>query len=532
METANINLKVAGGPGAALHGDEPKTAKDLEALSRKYRMMDNGRRAYVEETKKEIRRQLAVIDRLEKEQAQLTERVADATFRAGGTKAKMAEAEGLAQQRQQLEQRVAQEKDAIKGLERKIKAAEKTIDELRKTRAEAERSRPTAEAVEREVKLLENRLQHATTRYNRILADNRALRDEITHLRSEHLAFEKIHSGLRTQLEEKQQEITDLMDHARQEFKRREALQDQLQRLRDTSAKEEAAFEEEWAELGRALERDQRRRALQQQQLEQQRQHLREEMQQHMTQSMRTASPAEGKVDEQGISEQAYEEAFRSILASGCYPEIQLDEGGRLTEEVVHKIVAKYLANEEGNFSLFNYTNELRTEVEQREAELFKLRDELAKAKRRKDEADASLKDELLDLEQQLATVRTTGEAFESQYKELSTAMGDVYRAVEVLFRESGCQPIGGVSRVDENVTEGFVTAENVTIHLAAIESSVDAALAKLLLMVQNGGLPREELQRLLYLDIPQDVRVGLTPASSALLRASKKDEELAYGDF
>lgn len=532
METANINLRVAGGPGAALHGDEPKTAKDLEALSRKYRMMDNGRRAYIEETKKELRRQEGVIARLTEENKQLNERVAEATFRAGGTKAKMAEAEELAQQRQQLEQRVAQERDAIKGLERKIKAAEKSIGELRKTRAEAERSRPTAEAVEREVKLLENRLQHATTKYNRILADNKALRDEITHLRSEHLAFEKIHSGLRTQLDEKQQEITGLMDHARQEFKRREALQDQLQRLRDTSAKEEAAFLEEKAELERVLERDQRRRALQQQQLEQQRQHLREEMQQRMAQSMRAPSSAESKVDEQGISEQAYEEAFRSILASGCYPEIQLDEGGRLTEEVVHKIVAKYMANEEGNFSLFSYTNELRTEVEQREAELFKLREELAKAKRRKAEADASLKDELLDLEQQLATVRTTGETFEAQYKELSSAMGDVYRAVEVLFRESGCQPIGGVSSVDQSVTQGFVTAENVTIHLAAIESAVDASLAKLLLMIQNGGLPKEELERLLYLDIPQDVRVGLTPASSALLKASRRGDELMYEEF
>lgn len=113
------------------------------------------------------------------------------------------------------------------------------MDDLRRERATAEAARPTAATVEKHVGLLENRLQQASCKYNDILAENRKLRSEIENLRSEHLAFEKIHSGLVKDSEAKIAEMTKLMDRAR-EFKHREDTQEQLIRLREQSQKKRA----------------------------------------------------------------------------------------------------------------------------------------------------------------------------------------------------------------------------------------------------------------------------------------------------
>jgi hypothetical protein len=48
-------------------------------------------------------------------------------------------------------------------------------------------------------------------------------------------------------------------------------------------------------------------------------------------------------------------------------------------------IVQKYIENEDKNFSLFNYANDLRAEVEKKEEELYRLKEELTQAKKKKE---------------------------------------------------------------------------------------------------------------------------------------------------
>lgn len=104
------------------------------------------------------------------------------------------------------------------------------------------------------------------------MSDNGKLREEITHLRREHLKFEEQHSALLCQQEEKQNLMKKEMEEARQNFKEREELQKQIQQLQEQSLKEEQKFKDDMSELEKAMEKDLKKRHLHMQQLEQQRQ--------------------------------------------------------------------------------------------------------------------------------------------------------------------------------------------------------------------------------------------------------------------
>ncbi|TNJ30381.1 Outer dynein arm-docking complex subunit 2 [Giardia muris] len=532
----NINLKIDHTSHLNVHGDsEPKTQKDLVELTRKYRHLEGDRKAFAEEAQVTIRRQNQIIERLTNENNQLRDRVAEATHRAGGNAARSAEAEALLAKRALFEQKISQEKEAIRSLERKLKAADKVMNDLRKERAAAEAARPTAATVEKHVRLLENRLQQTSCKYNDVLAENRRLRAAIENLRSEHIAFEKIHSGLVKEADQKVLEMTQLMERAREEFKNREETQEQLARLREQAQKEAQAFQEEWTELGRILERDARRRQLQQQQMEQQSQHLQDQAAAKLALTNRTDMEAEAA--DRADDEATYERAFKTILESHCYPAINkaLAEANgdqephyatmRLTEGIVNHIVDCFIAGEEHNFSLFTLTNELRAELEAKEEDLFKLKNDLIAAKLRKQEADANMKSEVQSLENQLAAIKATGEGFEQQFDKLTTSMNNVYELIEHLFKESGCETISGISAISEDIQEGFVTSENVVMHLSAIESAIDALMGKLLLLVNTGTITHADANEILHTDLPNELVSGLAPSAVALYRTLNKPQ-------
>lgn len=94
-------------------------------------------------------------------------------------------------------------------------------------------------------------------------------------------------------------------------------------------------------------------------------------------------------------TEENYQEAFIKILEAGVYPEatqMYEDNSKQLNEDIINCIVQKYIEHEDKNFSYFNYANDLRAEVEKKEEELYKLRDQLTQAKKKKEQTESGLK--------------------------------------------------------------------------------------------------------------------------------------------
>lgn len=59
------------------------------------------------------------------------------------------------------------------------------------------------------------------------------MREQITHLRKEHLKFEEEHQRMLQRQEEKQNQMKEEMEIARGNFQKREDLQKQIQQLQE-----------------------------------------------------------------------------------------------------------------------------------------------------------------------------------------------------------------------------------------------------------------------------------------------------------
>lgn len=178
--------------------------------------MEKNKRLYVEQQQAELRRQRGIVDRLAKENQSLRERIADQSHLAE-TALKQHKQTTLESEKRKndLDSQLAQEKELLRQAETKVKDIQGKITEMRKQRAAAEQARPTAKSVDHRIEQLENQLYLTTTKYNKIVSDNGKLREEITHLRREHLKFEEQHSALLCQQEEKQNLMKKEMEEAR-----------------------------------------------------------------------------------------------------------------------------------------------------------------------------------------------------------------------------------------------------------------------------------------------------------------------------
>jgi len=80
---------------------------------------------------------------------------------------------------------VEKEKEQLKSIQEQISAKRKQIWEHRRTTGGVNAAAENQKLVEKQVKILENRLDQALVKFNKSLANNRKLRQEIDDLRGE-----------------------------------------------------------------------------------------------------------------------------------------------------------------------------------------------------------------------------------------------------------------------------------------------------------------------------------------------------------
>ena len=75
----------------------------------------------------------------------------------------------------------------------------------------------------KEIKVLENRLEQAVVKYNKSLAYNKNLREQIDNLRRERVAYDEVYKKLDKELDEKKAEMARIIEappHAHTHFPR------------------------------------------------------------------------------------------------------------------------------------------------------------------------------------------------------------------------------------------------------------------------------------------------------------------------
>jgi chromosome segregation ATPase len=284
----------------------------------------------------------------------------------------------------------------------------------------ADASKETSDMVGNKVRMLENRLDKSLVKFNEALASNKQLRTRIDSMRQERVVFDGIYKKLERELHEKKKEMSAIIDDSNNAYQERDKAASEMQALKAQSEKDRADFEKDWKELGQLIEQDRKLR-----------EKLRADMdkssgspQTGMSRMSPTGSPNgaltnamdlapnaggmgawNGKEKEAPLPQdkvKMYEEAFAKIA-----------DATDITD--VDEIVQRFLEDEDKNFSLFNYVNDLNSDIEILELQISDVKVEIEKYKGQGVSTDTQRKQILRSLEERLQ--RTESKADEYQVR-------------------------------------------------------------------------------------------------------------------
>ena len=118
----------------------------------------------------------------------------------------------------------------------------------------ANAAKDSNQAIHKQIRQLENRLEKALVKFNEALAQNKELREEIDGLRRERVVFDSIYKKLEGELDSKKKEMANIIEISNSAYESRDQAQQEMQALKKQLEEEQAAFEEEWKDLGKSVQ--------------------------------------------------------------------------------------------------------------------------------------------------------------------------------------------------------------------------------------------------------------------------------------
>lgn len=304
------------------------------------------------------------------------------------------------------------EKKTLSELRSQQKLMQDKILDLRKKMGGVNAARENQRMVNKQVKILENRLDKALVRFNEALSENKRLRQEIDNLRRERVVFDNIYRKLERELHEKKRQMANTIEMSNQAYEARDQAQIEVAAIEQTNAKEQSDFEAQMSQLEESIREEKERRAAL---LEGEEDEAltrgdmtpeeEDKLKQNVTQTAWSMARDKASIQVSMEKVQSYEEAWTKIKAATGIQDI-------------NELVRIFIANEDQNFSLFNYVREQNSEVEKLEEQIAELREEEARHAQ-EGGGDASQHKQLLqDLESKLEATNAAAQKFESKFQD------------------------------------------------------------------------------------------------------------------
>ena len=123
---------------------------------------------------------------------------------------------------------------------------------------------------------------------------------------------------------------------------------------------------------------------------------------------------------------QSYEEAFAKIQAATGISDID-------------QLVRLFIENEDQNFKMFNYLNELNMEIERGDEVISELRSETEKFKGQDKGAASQRKRLIKDLQERAEELEAKTHQYDEQYKQLGASISQISRTIESLSGRLHC---------------------------------------------------------------------------------------------
>jgi len=420
--------------------------QEIAELQRKFRVLENDKRAYSEDSQAIIRKQRATIEKLTRENRQMKQDLNETRAVAASrseSKSSATKLQQIQENKEIVEQQLQQE------LERRTDANDR-LDNLRQTtkdvrqdlakRGGVNAARENTEAISKQIRVLENRLDKSLQKFNEAIAYNKSLREQIDGLRRERVVFDSIYKKLEQELQVKKKEMANIIEQANAAYEARDQAQGQMAALKSQADREHREFEGEWKELGRLIENDKKMKEFMRQKerhklLDDQQGDMSAEeegrMKKKVAKSAWTVAKDKASMQMNVEKVQVYEEAFAKMQAATGISDID-------------ELVENFINAEDQNFSLFTYANELSGDIEKHEAEIADFKGQLEFLKGTGGgQVNAEKQKMFGELEEKWSKIDKMAEHYELKYQQAAKTLTAVRAGIQSVFNRLHTKSFG-----------------------------------------------------------------------------------------
>eukprot|EP00931_Biecheleriopsis_adriatica_P048461 TRINITY_DN2799_c0_g2_i1.p1 TRINITY_DN2799_c0_g2~~TRINITY_DN2799_c0_g2_i1.p1 ORF type:complete len:563 (-),score=173.19 TRINITY_DN2799_c0_g2_i1:141-1775(-) len=445
--------------------DRKPIEQEIAELQRKFRVLENDKRACSEDSQGTIRKQRATIEKLTRENRKMKAELNEAKGNGGSQAEARMQLATIAKLHDQQEALAAQfevETATAQSLQEQTSAAERRIFEIRQEVAKkggVNAALDDDKAVSKQIRVLENRLDKALQKFNEAIAANKVLREQIDTLRREKVVFDDIYRKLESELQDKKKEMASIIDQANHAYEARDSAQVQMASLKQQADKEHAEFEKEWRELGRLIENDKRMKEFMRTKVRENKAQASESKvvdkhQKNISKNTWDTARSLVVITSASAKVASYEEAFAQIQAATGICDIDM-------------LVQNFIDAEDTNFSRFKYNNELSADIEKLEMDISTYKEEyitLSGKSNRKEDID---KAKILEgLEIRWSELDRKSTEYDTKYQESQQTLDHIGERIGSIFQDQlrcrvedlpcACGPI--------------ISESNMMVYLAVIE--------------------------------------------------------------
>lgn len=418
---------------------------ELSHLQRQYRCLRNDRRMYTDETENTLRKQKITIEALVKEKKELEAMMHVASSRQNEKfdQRNVEKLVELLEREAQAQEELKKEKEAIAGVDEKVAAMREKINQQSKKMGGSKDVYQEKHVANMKLtRILENRLDEMTKKFSIALTGNLKLREHINHVEGQKARFLDLHKRLQAELIEGKKEIDRISEVATTHFTIRDEAQHRMASLRERADREMAVYNAEIKDVKRILEHDRKLRKFMTTKAEDRASILEDEL------MVRAIKKYEAQLNGLQQETSKFEEIFDKIKeATGI--------------EDTDTLVESFIENEDRNFALYNYVNNMNTEIENLKDDIRHLKDEIELIKKEGVDSDVHRKEILNELEQKMVEVTDELTLVNKEYKASRRQLELLKPKVESVFNSIECdrssiaELLGiGVSIDDNNIMQ------------------------------------------------------------------------------
>lgn len=418
---------------------------ELSHLQRQYRCLRNDRRMYTDETENTLRKQKITIETLVKEKKELEAMMHVASSRQNEKfdQRNVEKLVELLEREAQAQEELKKEKEAIAGVDEKVAVMREKINQQSKKMGGSKDVYQEKHVANMKLtRILENRLDEMTKKFSIALTGNLKLREHINHVEGQKARFLYLHKRLQAELIEGKKEIDRISEVATTHFTIRDEAQHRMASLRERADREMAVYNAEIKDVKRILEHDRKLRKFMTTKAEDRASILEDEL------MVRAIKKYEAQLNGLQQETSKFEEIFDKIKeATGI--------------EDTDTLVESFIENEDRNFALYNYVNNMNTEIENLKDDIRRLKDEIELIKKEGVDSDVHRKEILNELEQKMVEVTDELTLVNKEYKASRRQLELLKPKVESVFNSIECdrssiaELLGiGVSIDDNNIMQ------------------------------------------------------------------------------